>query len=86
MSTTSAGIQDAERVAVAIMRAEAAENRLLRATTRFCLFASVLNTITAARHGSAIIAGVESRNELGEMTAGFRLSLGGSCGHVADRG
>ena len=36
---------------------------------RFSSLSSLVNTVTAARHGSAIIAAVESRNELGELAS-----------------
>jgi hypothetical protein len=69
MQISAALQQETERTALATMRAEAAENRLLRSMARFSSLTSLVNTVTAARHGNAIIAAVESRNELGELAS-----------------
>jgi hypothetical protein len=54
--------------ATAIARAEAAEDRLLRSMAHFSKVEPLAQKISAHRGGSAMIASVESRNELGQAS------------------
>ena len=61
--------QETERANLEQKRAETAEHRLLRSMAHFSALRSQLSHTIAARHGSAAVASVESRNELGELAA-----------------
>ncbi|KAJ1489323.1 hypothetical protein T484DRAFT_1780461, partial [Baffinella frigidus] len=69
LATTSPVVQEAESALQdAMVRAETAEDRILRAMAQFSKVTPLASQIPAQRGGSALIASVEARNELNESS------------------